>query len=165
MKSLVVACLSLALLSGCASIIKHGGQGVSFRSTPEGATVSITNRAGKKIHRGTTPLTLRLKRGAGYFRAERYVVRFEMDGYSPKEMTLKGSVNGWYFGNIIFGGLVGLFIVDPLTGAMYTLKPDDVEIALEALNVAKTSGGNLSMTVVLAQELPPEVMARAQLIQ
>ena len=27
-------------------------------------------------------------------------------------------MNGWYIGNILFGGLIGFLIVDPLTGAM-----------------------------------------------
>jgi len=30
-------------------------------------------------------------------------------------------------GNIIFGGLVGMIVVDPLTGAMWDLEPADIE--------------------------------------
>jgi hypothetical protein len=33
-------------------------------------------------------------------------------------------MDGWYIGNILFGGLIGILIVDPLTGAMWKL--DDV---------------------------------------
>jgi hypothetical protein len=32
-------------------------------------------------------------------------------------------MDGWYLGNIVFGGLVGLLVVDPLTGAMWKLDP------------------------------------------
>lgn len=32
-------------------------------------------------------------------------------------------MNGWYIGNLLFGGIIGLLIVDPATGAMWTLIP------------------------------------------
>ena len=93
-------------VSACATIIGSTTQPVSFKSTPEGATFSITNRAGEKIHAGVTPATVTLNRGAGYFKAETYTVRFEKEGFSSKEFVVSGQVNGWYFGNIIFGGIV-----------------------------------------------------------
>jgi hypothetical protein len=33
--------------------------------------------------------------------------------------------NAWYLGNIIFGGLIGI-VIDPITGAIYELSPDQV---------------------------------------
>jgi len=44
-----------------------------------------------------------------------------MDGYDEKVIPVEFAFNGWYIGNIVFGGLIGLLIVDPLTGAMYRL--------------------------------------------
>lgn len=35
-------------------------------------------------------------------------------------------MDGWYVGNIIFGGLIGLLLVDPITGAMWKL-PDTAQ--------------------------------------
>ena len=70
-------------------------------------------------------MTVTLKKGRGYFKPENYTVRFTKEGFQPRELKCEGEVNGWYFGNIIFGGLIGLLAVDPATGAMYTLKPDD----------------------------------------
>ena len=78
------------------------------------------------MHSGNTPLTVTLKKGRGYFKAERYTVHIAKDGYHARDITVEGEVNGWYFGNIIFGGLIGLLAVDPATGAMYTLKPKEV---------------------------------------
>jgi hypothetical protein len=161
MKKLVCAAAAVGLLSGCASIIKGSDQLMTIRSFPEGATVSITNRAGQRVHTGSSPLTVDLKRGAGYFRAERYSVRFEKEGFKPKDVQVTASVNGWYVGNVIFGGLVGLLIVDPITGAMYTLGPDEVSAALDALDV-QTKSGVQSLTVVLAQDLPASTLERAK---
>ena len=106
---------------------------------PEGANVSVTNSAGEKVHNGATPLTLTLKRGAGYFKSERYTIAYSKAGFAPKEVTITGSMSGWYIGNILFGGLIGMLAVDPVTGAMYVL-PDTVSQSLDA-EAPKTSAG------------------------
>lgn len=154
-KELLIGIAALSL-SGCATIFEGSTQPVTFKSVPENAAISITNRAGEKIHAGTTPVTLTLKRGAGYFKSESYSVKIEKDGFKQKELTVTGSVNGWYVGNILFGGLIGLLIIDPATGAMYDLAPDTVNASLEALDV-KTSGAERSLTIVLAEDVPDEV--------
>jgi len=45
-------------------------------------------------------------------------------------------VNGWYFGNILLGGLIGMLIVDPATGAMYRLDSDYINETLSTANVS-----------------------------
>jgi hypothetical protein len=131
---------------------------------PEGATVSITNRAGEKIHSAASPVTVTLNRGAGYFKAESYTVRVEKEGFDPQEVVVAGQVNGWYFGNIIFGGVIlGMLIVDPLSGAMFTLSPDTVDAGLSAVG-AKTSKVDGSLTVVLMENVPAEIMKHARRI-
>jgi hypothetical protein len=42
-------------------------------------------------------------------------------------------VEGWYWGNILFGGLIGMIIVDPATGAMYKLDTEAVDVSLVKL--------------------------------
>ena len=116
------------------------------------------------MHTGTTPMTVTLKRGAGYFKAESYTVKVSKEGYTPKDITVTGSVNGWYVANILFGGLIGLLIVDPITGAMYDLTPETVNATLDAMNV-KTSSNERSLTVVLAEQLPADAWKNARLIK
>lgn len=36
-----------------------------------------------------------------------------------RAVTLTTGPSGWYVGNVVFGGLIGLLIVDPATGAMW----------------------------------------------
>jgi hypothetical protein len=164
MKKLLAAGISVFALSACATIIGSTTQPVTFKSTPEGVTLSITNRAGEKIHTGITPATVTLNRGAGYFKAESYTVKYEKEGFTPKEFMVAGNVNGWYFGNIIFGGVVlGMLIVDPLSGAMFTLDTDKVDHALEAIG-AKTSKADGSLTIVNMADVPAEVMQHARQI-
>jgi hypothetical protein len=162
MKKALATGISVFALSACATIIGSTTQPVTFKSTPEGATISITNRAGEKIHTGLTPATVTLNRGAGYFKAESYTVRYEKAGYEPKEFSVAGNVNGWYFGNIIFGGLVlGMLIVDPLSGAMFTLDGDKVDHALQAVG-SSASKADGSLTVVSIDKVPAEVMQYAR---
>ena len=109
-------------------------------------------------------MTLNLKRGSGYFKSESYTVRFEKPGYAPREIVLAGQTSGWYFGNIVIGGLVvGMLIVDPISGGMYRLSPEKAEVALEAMGT-KTSQGDNSLTVVIAQDVPADVMKQARRI-
>jgi hypothetical protein len=167
MTSLIRVC-ALAVVavvggSGCATIVAKSSQVVTVASVPPSASVSITNRAGRVVHSGSTPLTVTLKKGAGYFKPESYKLRFTKDGYQAREITIRGQVSGWYFGNILFGGLIGMIGVDPATGAMYKLQPDTVDAALEAVKVAqKLEPGTL--LVVMASDLPASILERATLI-
>lgn len=160
-----VAALLLALgLTGCASIINGRTQQVTFGSTPDNAVLTIIDRAGNVVHSGVTPATVSLMRGYGYFKPGHYTVRFEKPGYSPREVSLAGQVSGWYLGNLIIGGMVlGMLIVDPITGGMFTLAPDKVDAALDAVG-AKTSRAGDALTVVLVEDVPAEIMKHARRI-
>ncbi|AKJ27572.1 hypothetical protein [Caldimonas brevitalea] len=161
MKHAVIIAAAL-VLSGCASIFSGSTQSVTISSEPAGANIVVLNRAGIQVHSGTTPATVTLNRGAGYFKSESYVVRVQKEGYAPKEVTLTGTVNGWYFGNILVGGLIGMLAIDPVTGAMYSL-PSSVNATLEPSS-AKTSAAPASMTIVAVEDVAPEVMKKARLI-
>ncbi|HEY5968354.1 MAG TPA: hypothetical protein VIU35_10260, partial [Chitinophagaceae bacterium] len=43
-----------------------------------------------------------------------------------RKINVECKLNGWYFGNLLIGGLIGLLIVDPATGAMYRLESKDI---------------------------------------
>ncbi len=120
-------CLA-ALLSNCASIVSKSNWPIAVTSNPSGLQFSVTNRDGRVIHQGITPSTITLPSGAGYFRGERYTITTSRNGKNVGSATIVASLNGWYVGNIVFGGLIGLLIVDPVSGAMYAL-PKQVHVA------------------------------------
>jgi hypothetical protein len=159
MKSLFIASAVALALSGCATVFNGKTQNVVLSSVPEGATAAVTNRAGENVHTGVTPVTLTLNRGAGYFQPETYTVTLTKDGFAPKKLTFTGTVSGWYIGNILFGGLIGMLAVDPITGAMYTF-PASVSSTLEI----KTSGAGGSLTIVSTETLTTEQMQHARLL-
>ena len=118
--------ITLLLLSGCASIVSKSNWPFSVDSSPSGAQVSITNRKGVEVYRGRTPAAMSLKSGSGFFTKESYTVTLSMNGYDTKKVNVECKLNGWYFGNVLIGGLIGMLIVDPLTGAMYKLDNDGI---------------------------------------
>lgn len=128
---LLAVSITLATCSSCASIIKGSSETVAFTSEPAGARVSVIEAGGELVAEAVTPCELELDRGKGYFSARSYDVRFEKPGFAPLDAELSGSVNGWYLGgNLIFGGLLGYLVIDPLTGAMFTLSRGPVHAEL-----------------------------------
>jgi hypothetical protein len=115
--------LALAALGGCASIAGRTHYPVAVGSSPAGAAFVVADQAGREVRRGTTPQTVTLKSGAGYFDGERYSVTYYKSGYFDGFATIDSGVSGFYLGNVLFGGLPGLLIVDPATGAMWSLPP------------------------------------------
>ncbi len=140
---------------GCASIVSKSSYPVVLNSTPDGASITVTDKDGTQIYKGRTPTTLTLASGTGYFSGAVYNISFEKDGYESRQVTLQKELDGWYLGNILFGGLIGILIVDPLTGAMWKL-PKNLTTSLEE----KVSAFNLdgqSMEVAMLQDVPEEL--------
>ncbi|HVZ76575.1 MAG TPA: PEGA domain-containing protein [Gemmatimonadaceae bacterium] len=137
LKGLIAAAGVLAL-TACATIMHGTSQDVGISSSPTGARVSVDN---KPV--GTTPMVASLSR------KDNHVVRLEMDGYAPADLTLTRGVSGWVWGNIVFGGLVGL-AVDAISGGLYKLTPDQLQATLanQHARVAPTRDG---IFVVLVQ--------------
>jgi len=151
----LMSLIALCVFVGCASIIGKGGAEIlNIRSTPEQATVAVADESGAKIFEGKTPTTVPLEKKKGYFSGKTYTVTISMSGFADKVIVVDTKTNGWYLGgNIIFGGLIGWFIVDPLTGAMWTLDTNELNVALEP-----SKRGSLirpdELGVVLLQDVP-----------
>ena len=102
------------LLCGCASIISGTTQPVRITTEPMGARFTVYNETGKEVATGNTPKNVVLSRQGGTYR-----FAFECPNHYPSEVQVPHLLNPFYFGNILFGGLIGLVIVDPLTGAVW----------------------------------------------
>jgi hypothetical protein len=123
---LVNSLLALALLvgSGCASIVNGTKKKVQITSNPPGAALTVFDDDGVAVATTNTPVILRLKRSDGFFSKSDYRLHFEAPGYYPSDVPLNGKLSGWYAGNIVLGGLIGLIIIDPATGGMWTLNKE-----------------------------------------
>ncbi len=107
--------------SGCASIVGQKNFPLTINSNPSGANYLVKDERGREMFSGTTPSTVSLPAGESYFHRKQYNIIFKKAGYSDRQTVVNAEISGWYFGNFIFGGLIGLIIVDPLTGKMWKL--------------------------------------------
>ena len=144
--SLVGLMFAVSALSGCASIVHNGPREVSIASEPPGAKVSIYNRSNVLVSTNTTPFVAQLEPKHGYFRGQTYRLVFEKDGFAASEATLKSAVSGWYFGNLVFGGLIGMLAVDPATGAMFNIVPTKVQHSLAAVEATAADASGTAVT-------------------
>ncbi|HKS55666.1 MAG TPA: PEGA domain-containing protein [Steroidobacteraceae bacterium] len=142
---------------GCASIVHNGNRDISINTEPPGATASIRKSGGgvdEVVTVQKTPCTVSLDPKKSYFKGQNYTLRLEMPGYQTAEVELTPKMSGWYWGNLVFGGLIGMLAVDPATGAMWNIEPDKID--------HKLSGGQSSLiknetgfVVVLVSDLTP----------
>ncbi len=122
-KLMAVVLLPVLLLTGCATIINKDVFPLTINSNPDGANISIQDEKGTKIYSGTAPATVSLAAGESYFHAKSYHITFSKAGYADQYADVKATLSGWYICNILFGGLIGMLIFDPITGKMWKLPP------------------------------------------
>jgi len=141
LKVTVVLLTTIFLFSSCATIVSKSTYPLTVNSNPSNAQITITNKRGVDIFQGSTPsvvrLKARLKAGNGFFSKAEYTLKLSHPGYDDILMPITFSLDGWYFGNILFGGILGMLIVDPATGAMWKIDLDNVNVRL---NPVKSSG-------------------------
>jgi hypothetical protein len=148
-----IAIAGLVVLAGCGSIIKGSTGEVTFQSTPSQAQVKIVDEDGHQIFNGETPATVTLSKKRGYFAGKTYHVTVQKPGYKPFEVTLNTEVSAWYVGgNIVLGGLIGWLIVDPLTGGMWTIAPEEIDATMQSM-VSEFNDGTLA--IALRESVPP----------
>lgn len=107
--SFVIA--SSIALTGCASIVSGTNQPITVESVPYGGACTINRNGNTIANLPTTPMTVTVERSAFPM-----AVRCTRDGFEPGSVAVESELNGWIFGNIFFGGPIGV-IVDSVTGA------------------------------------------------
>jgi hypothetical protein len=75
---------------------------------------------------GKTPLTVVLAKKTGQ------IVIVEKDGYKPFTFSLETRTSGWFWGNLVFGGLFAS-TTDSVTGSVYEYSPSQYMVALQQI--------------------------------
>jgi hypothetical protein len=130
-------------LSSCASIVSDSAYDIRFTCDPSNATVKIVDLNGAEVYNGEVPATVQLEAGARFFKRQRYTLTFSAPGYMNKTLPLQCKVDGWYWGNLLLGGVIGMLIVDPATGAMYKFNQEYVSTTLKAEDTSMLSIQNI----------------------
>jgi hypothetical protein len=123
-----VAALGVTM-SGCASIIAGTSQDISVSTPPaEGARCVLSSRAGSS--EVTTPGVVHVEKSGHDIQAS-----CAKAGFAPASTIIASGVEPWTFGNIIFGGLIGV-VVDWATGAIHKY-PSHVQIPMQPTGPAE----------------------------
>lgn len=120
----LLATFTLSSMTSCATIMHGTRQTVGIASNPSNATVYVD-----RSYMGNTPLFVEMTR------KDNHIVRIELNGYQPYEAVFSRQLSGWVFGNIVFGGVIGL-AVDAISGGLYRLTPEQVEAEMRLNNIA-----------------------------
>jgi len=137
-KSIISCSLALTFLaSGCATIVSGSKQNVKFSSNPSSASIFID-----EVEVGKTPFEIKLARKS------EHSVMVKLDGYQTYQTNLTKQFNAWYVGNILIGGIIGL-VIDPITGAMYNLSPNEINAQMSKGTAFSSSKKDVYIAVAL----------------
>jgi len=115
-EKLLVASLFFLVMwgSGCATVMTGKYQHIPVTSEPPG--IKVRSGTGVSI---TTPGSFNL------IRNQDHTLVAEYPPAEPQQVELKHKLQGWFWGNILLGGIVG-GIVDAVSGASDELQPKSV---------------------------------------
>ncbi|MBE6419854.1 MAG: PEGA domain-containing protein [Akkermansiaceae bacterium] len=126
-----ISLLALPLLvNSCATVVNGTTQEVVVKSNVQGARIYING-----IDRGVSPNLVTLER------SESYTLEMRAPGFATHREKLESSMSGWFAGNLILGGIIGMAI-DLCAGSCWAF--DDVNVTLIPQNGAGST--NVSHT-------------------
>ena len=136
MKTMVnglLAGLMLGACGGCATLFNWEDHGVIRLESSEPETlVSVYNR-GVLTDRVKTPCDYPVKAASdGYFRRSSYEFVFEKEGFYSQSYQRVGQFCPEFWLNILIGGPLGMFVIDPLTDSEYRLDMKPIGAILKA---------------------------------
>ncbi|MBL8416161.1 MAG: hypothetical protein JNM42_17160 [Propionivibrio sp.] len=125
----LVIVVATTLATGCATVTKGTTQPVTLHTDPDGATCDVTRELKNVASLSATPGQVLVDKAWGSID-----VSCRKSGHQPTEVRVDSEVQGWTFGNILIGGIIG-FAVDAASGAMrqypqfimLTLVPEEFE--------------------------------------
>jgi len=115
-KKLLTSAAALLLcpfFTACATITKGGDQTVTITSDPPGATCTLSREGAVIAAVSQTPGSVQLDKDK-----DTITVSCKKEGYFEAIQPLEAVLQGMTFGNILFGGLIGV-AVDGMSGAMH----------------------------------------------
>ena len=139
-ESILTIIVCTALLGGCASIMHGTSQEMTFQSSPEEVTVTVSGRI-----IGKTPVTSRLDKKSGQS------VAFSKDGYKPVTMELTTTLDPWFWGNIVLGGFIGS-TTDGINGSVNQYSPSQYFVTLTPEGASRMENSTLNSPREKARE-------------
>ncbi len=122
----ILSCAVTALLitSSCATLFTKKTQEVNFKGIP-GTTIVDKDKNTIVTEIGSNGF------GVGKFskQLKKKTIEARKDGYQPKSYEMGTKIQGWFWGNIVFGGIPGMAI-DAATGKMMKFSDTMIDMTL-----------------------------------
>jgi hypothetical protein len=116
-----------ALLSNCATIVGKTSYNVNIQNPNKATSFKVMGNNNETLAQGTTSATATMKSSSGFLQAASYQIVSYKNSKQVATQPLTGTVNPWFFGNLLVPTVIVGFAIDGATGAMYKL-PDTVNI-------------------------------------
>ncbi|HEY3178103.1 MAG TPA: hypothetical protein VGL25_04410 [Casimicrobiaceae bacterium] len=107
------ACSTALLTSGCATLTKGTSQTITINTDPPGAVCTLTRDAKPLAVVNPTPGSIPIEKAKGTV-----AILCKRPSYLDADGALESEFQAVTFGNILFGGLIGI-VVDAASGAMH----------------------------------------------
>jgi len=135
----------LFLTNSCATLMSGTTQEVTFNSEPQDVEVTV---GGKVI--GKTPFTIQLDKKSGQ------TVEFNLEGYKRQTRSLETTMDGWFWGNIVLGGLIGSS-TDGISGSINEYSPNQYYVTMvadssDSINSIKSDKAKIKEYIVISYQ-------------
>jgi hypothetical protein len=121
-KLLFATAVATVMMSSCATIVSGGSPKIFIEGETKEPVTIVTE---KQVYQNVQlPYMVRVSRH--HLDGQR--IQIKSDKYTYQDIVLEKNLNGWAFGNIVFGGLVG-WGVDLLTNSVS--KPERTHFYIE----------------------------------
>ena len=128
--------LLMFLCFSCATLVSKSTYPVHINTEPQNAQITIKNHQGSTVFIGTTPAVVHLDTSSGYFKGTDYSIIIELAGYETQIIPIERKLDDWYiYGNLVSGLLLGWLVIDPATGAMWTLEDVDTILCKQEVSI------------------------------
>ena len=134
------AVLILFVLSNCASIMSGTSQSIDVATNPPEAKCTLYRNDQVAAVVDPTPASVDIRKTKHDIN-----VVCEKEGYEDGKVVLRSGIEGWTWGNIIFGGLIG-WAIDSAAGADNRYR-GDTTVALVPTKVSGTKGAKPATAV------------------
>lgn len=131
-----------------------------------GAEVKEVEHREKLVFGGALPATVILSDSSGNVdKVIGYVIKFEIGGYYPENITLKRTADGWHVENYLgLGKVIGWFVLNPQNGGIYTLSPDQLQAA-SSENGSQSKLDSNRIRLVTVHEVPKSLRDKITLVE
>lgn len=152
-KKLIIVISTLFIVS-CATVFSENVYPLNVNSSPS-ATIEVKDQTGRLLYRRGTPVSLLLSTKSNGSKAT-YYITFNKKGYKKRTVPVTFKTDGWVWGNLLFGGIIGL-VIDYSTGAAYKISTTFLNERLTKIKKSTIGYDNKELKIYDLADIPNDL--------